>query len=238
MRSDSDVQRAVEAELSCHPNVDDRDIVVSVKEGVVTLSGYARNLFHKCGAEDAVKRVAGVRAVANDIDLQRGLRPNLTDTETARDAVTGLRRTLPLCWERIRPLVRHGVVRLEGTVNTPNQREVAEDVVRRLKRVMGVVNAITVEHSVEVLESEDLRRRIQESLRRCPQLAARAINVAVRGSVVTLRGRVRAWSEHRQAAECTRSVEGVRQVHNELIVTATPQPTTRHIRSFPNGTAP
>lgn len=160
MRSDSDVQRAVEAELSCHPNVDDRDIVVSVKEGVVTLAGYVRNLFHKYGAEDAVKRVAGVRALANDIDLQRGLRLNTADAEIARDAVTGLQRTLPLCWERIRPMVRHGVVRLEGTVNTPNQRKVAEDAVRRLKQVMGVVNAITVERSVKVLESEDLTRRI------------------------------------------------------------------------------
>ena len=83
MKSDSDLQRAVEAELRCHPDVDDTDIVVNVTDGVVTLSGYARNLFHKYGAEDAVKRVAGVTAVANDIDLHRGLRLNLLDTHSS-----------------------------------------------------------------------------------------------------------------------------------------------------------
>ena len=76
MKSDSDIRCAVEAELSCHPLVDDTDIVVNVRDGVVTLSGYARNLFHKYGAEDAVKRVAGVTAVVNTIDLHRGLTPN------------------------------------------------------------------------------------------------------------------------------------------------------------------
>ena len=73
MRSDSDIRSAVEAELSCHPLVDETDILVNVKDGVVTLSGYARNLCQKYGAEDAVKRVAGVTAVANAIDLYRGL---------------------------------------------------------------------------------------------------------------------------------------------------------------------
>jgi osmotically-inducible protein OsmY len=72
VRSDSDLRRAVEAELRCHPQVDDTEIVVRVRDGVVTLTGYARNLFDKYGAEDAVKRVAGVTAVTNDIDLQRG----------------------------------------------------------------------------------------------------------------------------------------------------------------------
>jgi osmotically-inducible protein OsmY len=144
VRSDSDVQRAVEAELCCHPIVDDTDIVVSVKEGVVTLSGYVRNLFHKYGAEDAVKRVAGVRAVANDIDLQRGLRRKHTDPEIAQDAVNAIKRVLPLCWERICPVVRRGTVTLESTVNASYQREAAKDAVRRLTQVVAVINAITL----------------------------------------------------------------------------------------------
>ena len=71
MKSDSDIRCAVEAELSAHPLVDDTDIVVKVERGVVTLSGYVRNLFHKYGAEDAVKRVAGVVSVINTITLAR-----------------------------------------------------------------------------------------------------------------------------------------------------------------------
>jgi osmotically-inducible protein OsmY len=150
--SDSDIRRAVEAELSCHPLVDDTDIGVNVKDGVVTLSGYACNLFHKYGAEDAVKRVAGVTAVANIIDLHRGLRLNLTDPEIACRAVCALKRVLPDCSERIRPLVRQRMITLEGTVNFPYQRHVAEDAVRRLENVVGVINALTVAHGVDVIE--------------------------------------------------------------------------------------
>ena len=151
MKSDSDIRCAVEAELSCHPLVDDTGIVVNVKDGVVTLSGYVRDLFHKYGAEDAVKRVAGVTAVANTIDLHRGLRLKLTDPEIARDAVCALKRALPDCSERIRPLVRQRTITLEGTVNLPYQRQVAEDAVRRLKDAVGVINAITVAHGVDAV---------------------------------------------------------------------------------------
>ena len=71
MSTDCVVRRAVEAELRCHPNLDESGMLVGVKDGVVTLSGYARNLFHKYGAEDAVKRVAGVAGVVNEIELRR-----------------------------------------------------------------------------------------------------------------------------------------------------------------------
>jgi len=156
MQSDNEIRRAVEAELSCHPLVDDTDLLVTVKDGVVTLSGYARNLFQKYGAEDAVKRVAGVIAVANTIALYRGLRLNLTDPEIARGAVCALKRALPECAERIRPLVCQRTITLEGTVNFPYQRQVAEDAVRRLKHVVDVVNAVTVAHGVNHTHSSEL----------------------------------------------------------------------------------
>jgi osmotically-inducible protein OsmY len=231
---DGDVQRAVEAELSCHPNVDDTDIVVNVQDGVVTLSGYARNLLQKYGAEDAVKRVAGVRAVANKIELERGVRRALTDPEIAHDVVSALKRVLPLCWERIRPLVRRGTVTLEGTVNAPYQREVAEDTVRRLRQVLAVINAVTLAHGVEVVESADIKRRIEQCLRRSASLDPGTIAVHVNGAQVTLQGRVRAWAEHREAEECAWSAPGVRQVQNELLVNAATQPPTG-LRVYPNG---
>lgn len=218
MRSDSDIRCAVEAELSCHPLVDDTDIVVNVKDGVVTLSGYARNLFHKYGAEDAVKRVAGVTAVANTIDLYRGLRLNLTDPEIARNVVAALKGALPDCSERLRPLVRQQTITLEGTVNFPYQRQVAEDAVRRLKDVVCVINAITVAHPVCGVEAREIKQRIEESLRSSANLDASAISVEARGADVTVRGRVRTRPEHREAEERAWSAADVHQVHNELIV--------------------
>jgi osmotically-inducible protein OsmY len=234
MRSDTDVERAVEAELICHPIVDDTDIVVSVKDGVVSLSGYVRNLFHKYGAEDAAKRVAGVAAVANDIELHRGVRRELTDPQIAHDAVSALKRALPLCWERIRPVVRRGTVTLEGTVNAPYQREVAEDTVRRLGQVVAVINALTLAHGVEAVGSGDIKRRVEDCLRRSVSLDPDTVSVDVHGRDVTLRGRVRAWRQHRAAEECAWSAPGVRRVHNELIVNAATKAISC-LRINPNG---
>jgi osmotically-inducible protein OsmY len=216
--SDSNVQRAVEAELSCHPSIDDTDIRVSAREGVVTLSGYVRNVFHKYGAEDAIKRVAGVTAVVNDIELQRGVRRDLTDPDIASDTVRALRRVLPLCAPRIRPLVRRGTVTLCGTVDAPYQRHVAEDAVRRLGQVRSVVNALTLAGGLDALAAPDIKRCVEERLRHSAHLDCGTIDVSVHGAQVTLSGRVHDWPQWREAEERAWSAPGVRQVHNALLV--------------------
>jgi osmotically-inducible protein OsmY len=152
MRSDDDIRKNVEAELRCCPDVDETDIAVKVTRGTVTLTGFVRNVFHKYGAEDAVKRVAGVAAVANDIQLQ-SLLGAVSDPEIARQAVAAIKRQLPLCWEQIRPVVRQGSVTLEGTVEWIHQREEAEGAVRRLRGVVSVVNSIALASSPQTHRS-------------------------------------------------------------------------------------
>jgi hypothetical protein len=68
-RSDTDIKLNIEGESRCCPQVDQSGILIKVTDGIVTLSGHVRNFFHKYGAEDAVKRVAGVLAIANDIQV-------------------------------------------------------------------------------------------------------------------------------------------------------------------------
>ena len=141
--TDDEIRAGVEAELRACPDVDETDIAVKVTRGAVLLSGFVRNLFHKYGAEDAVRRVAGVAAVANDIQVQ-SLPGYVSDPQIARQAVAAIRRQLPLCWEQIRPVVRRGSVTLEGTVEWIYQREEAAAAVRRLRGVVSVVNSITL----------------------------------------------------------------------------------------------
>lgn len=143
-RSDTDVTKAVEAELSCCPNVDETEIAVKVTSGIVTLTGYVPDLFQKYGAEDAVKRVAGVVAVANDIDVQAPGSAWRSDPEIARAAVAAIKRQIPLCWVQIRPVVHQGTVTLEGAVDWIYQREEAEEAVRRVKGVVCVINSIAL----------------------------------------------------------------------------------------------
>jgi osmotically-inducible protein OsmY len=189
MGSDSALKHAVEAELACHPCVDDRDIVVNVVDGVVSLSGYARNLFQKYGAEDAVQRVAGVRAIANDIDLERGIRRNPTDSEIAREAVIALKRVLPLSCDRICPVVSERRVILEGTVNNNHDRELAAEIVRRFTDVVAVVNKITLAHSVPAAEPGEIERPLEDSVGGGTQLDPEAITPHALWGEVRIRGR-------------------------------------------------
>ncbi len=143
-RPDSDIQRQVESELFACPDVDETDIAVKVTAGTVTLTGYARSFFDKVGAEDAVKRVRGVTAVANAIEVRPRLPSAATDPEIARAAVAALQRVLPQCGGRVMPLVRAGVVTLEGALDWNCQREQAERAVREVRGVSTVINAIVL----------------------------------------------------------------------------------------------
>ncbi|HXW75469.1 MAG TPA: BON domain-containing protein [Steroidobacteraceae bacterium] len=141
--SDVEIRTGVEEELRCCPDVDETDIAVKVTDGIVTLTGFVRNFLHKYGAEDAVGRVPGVTAVANDIRV-RALGGDTADSEIARRVVAALRRELPLCWQQIRPVVRDGNVTLEGKVEWIHQRAEAEGIVRGVRGVVRVVNSIVL----------------------------------------------------------------------------------------------
>jgi len=215
MRADSDTQRDVEAELRWAPEVDHTDIAAKVNGGVVTLTGYVPSYAEKFRAEAAAKRVAGVLAVANDIEVRLPTTSTATDPEIARDAVAALRSELPLSWEKIRPLVHEGRVALEGTVEWHDQRERAESAVRRVNGVVSVRNSIRLEPRVT---PADIREKIEEAFRRSAAIDAQQVRVEARGSEVTLRGEVRSWSERDQAQATAWAAPGVTNVRNELTV--------------------
>ena len=133
MRSDTDIKRDVEDELRSDPTIDATDIAVAVKNGVVTLTGFARNYMDKFGAEAAAKRVADVVGLANDIEVGLSRADQRPDPEIARDAVAAVRSRLPLSSSRVRVVVDKGWVTLEGEVEWNYQREEAERAVRRVK---------------------------------------------------------------------------------------------------------
>jgi osmotically-inducible protein OsmY len=206
MKSDLDIKKDVESELKWSPDVDETDIAVKVTSGEVTLSGYARNYFEKLQAEAAVKRVKGVAAVANTLEV-RTFTGAPTDPEIARAALTALKFALPLSWESIKPVVTDRWITLEGTV--------AESAVRYLSGVIGVINAIRVEPK---LAPQDIKHKIEDAFRRIAQVDAERITVDAQGSDVTLRGEVRSWAERDQAQQTAWSAPGVAKVINELKV--------------------
>lgn len=218
MKSDSVLQRDVEAELAWTPDVDETDIAVRVRDGVVALAGYVPSYPQKYRAEAAVKRLAGVKAVANDISVRIPLGGTRTDPEIARDIVAQLQLEIPDDWESIKPLVHEGRVTLEGHLERHFEREIAEGVARRVPGVVSVRNSIALRPRTPGLAAAEIKRGIEEAFRRSAALDAQSVSVETDGSQVTLRGEVRSWSEHDQAQKTAWSAPGVTSVRNEITV--------------------
>jgi osmotically-inducible protein OsmY len=215
MRSDAEIERDVKEELQWDPDLDASDIAVSVKDGVLTLMGYVKSYTDKYEAEAAAKRVAGVVAVANDLEVRLPSVDERPDPDIARDAVSALKSMLPISYQNIKVVVKNGWVTLEGQVEWQYQRQTAENAVRRIKGVKGVSNLIQLKPRAE---PEQIKKKIQEAFRRNAELDANRIMVETNGSEVILKGTVRSWIEREEAERVAWSAPGVTKVVDQIIV--------------------
>ena len=215
MKTDSEIERDVKAELGWNPDLKSTDIAISVKNGVVTLVGFVPRYIDKYEAEKAAKRVAGVLAVANDIEIRLPAVDERPDPEIAREVVTALKNQLPFSHERIKAVVRNGWVTLEGDVEWQYQRLTAERAVRPLKGVKGIINDIKIKPRVE---PSDIKQKIQEAFRRSAEVDANQITVETSGGEVILKGKVRSWVERDEAERVAWRAPGVTKVDDRIVV--------------------
>jgi osmotically-inducible protein OsmY len=213
IRKDEQIQQDVLAELKWDARVQPNEIGVSVKDGIVALTGWVDSFLKKWSAEEAALRVRGVKAVANDIEVR--LSTQQTDPDLAAAVLHALEWDAGVPLDKIQVAVSKGWVTLKGEVEWQYQREDSEKVVRRISGVKGVSNLIVVKPRVS---PTDLRKKIEEALVRSAQLDAAKITVEIQGSKAILKGSVRSWAEKQEAERAAWSAPGITAVENRIVL--------------------
>jgi len=215
MKTDMEIQKDVIDQLKWEPFLNASQIGVAVKNGIVTLSGQVDTYSKKVLAEKTVKKVSGVKAIAEDIQV--GLSPayKKSDTEVAEAVVNALRWHTMIPEDKIKVSVEDGNVKLEGDVEWEYQRNQAKTTIENLSGVRFVTNLIAVKPKITPYE---LQQKITAAFQRSANIDASKVTTEVLGSRVILRGKVRSFAEKEDAENAVWAAPGVVTVENKLVI--------------------
>ncbi len=214
MKTDLELRQDVERELAWDPKVNASHIAVTAKDGVVMLAGQVPNYPMKWEAENVVKHIVGVAGIADDLEvILGGEQPS--DTDLTEQVVRALEANVFVPSETITPVVRNGCVTLEGKAQFYYQKRYAEDAVRCIRGVKGIVDSITIDNAAV---AQDVDQKIAAALARNARIDARRITVTVKGRTAILEGTVRSLSEREDVEAAAWAAPGVSSVQNRLVV--------------------
>jgi len=215
MKADTQLRSEVQAELDWEPSIDASRVGVAANNGIVTLTGHLNSYAEKVIIEDVVWRVAGVKAIALELDVALPPGQTRSDTDIAQAVEHALQWHVSVPEKDIRLKVEKGWVTLLGEVDWDFQRQSAGDAVRSLLGVRGLSNQITLKPRAT---PADIGERMTAALKRHAQREAKNIWASVSGSTVTLHGHVDAWSDRVEAQSAAWAAPGVTRVINEITI--------------------
>ncbi|WP_426146914.1 BON domain-containing protein [Polaromonas sp. DSR2-3-2] len=215
MKTDTQLQKDAIAELKWEPSVHAEHIGVEVVDGVVTLTGHVNTYAEKINAEHAAERVAGVKALAVEMNVKLTGISKRTDSDIAHSVQNVLLWTTFLTKDTVKIMVEDGWVTLTGEVERAFQRTAADRAFRYLLGVKGVANQITVKTSIA---SSTIKADIEAALKRRATAESDKLSVAVSGSEVTLQGSCHTWAERELASDASWNAPGVRSVVDNITI--------------------
>ncbi len=215
MKTDTQIQQAVMAELKWQPYLTASQIGVAVKNGVVTLSGDVDSYFKKVKAEEAARKVSGVKAIAEEIQINVLPLFKSTDAEIAAAALNALKWHPAVMEEKVKITVENGRVRLDGEVEWEYQRSNARTSIENLAGVKSILNFIMVQPKTS---TSDIQKKIAAAFARSASIDADKITIEVKGSNVFLGGSVRSFAEKQDAENAAWAAPGITNVESNLKV--------------------
>ena len=217
-KNNTQLQQDVLQELEYEPSVNSSAIGVTAKDGIVGLTGNVKSYAEKNAAVHAAERVAGVKAVTDEMKVDLPAFHVRNDEDIARAAVNALQWDVWVPTDVIKMKVNSGRITLEGEVNFKYQQTAAENAVRNLTGVKGVSNLINIKKPAVV--PSEVKVQIDNALRRAAEVDSGNIKVNVVSDKVILRGKVSSWAERKEAERAAWSAPGVRTVEDDLVIAA------------------
>jgi len=217
-KSNTQLQTDVLQELKFEPSIDAAGIGVTAKDGIVSLTGYVKSYAEEYAAVHAAERVAGVKAVTDELKVDLPSFHVRNDGDIARAVINALQWNVWVPKDCIKTEVSDGWVTLVGEVDFKYQQQAAENAVRNLTGVRGVTNVIAIKKPA-VMPSE-VKANIDYALRRAAEIDAEKITVKVVDDKVILKGNVSSWAERSEAERVAWSTPGVRTVEDDLVIAA------------------
>jgi osmotically-inducible protein OsmY len=215
MSHDTSLQHRVTAELIWDPAVTSSEIGVTAKDGVVALSGQVGTYDEKLAAEAAARRVHGVKAIVQEIEVDVPFSFKRSDVDIATTAVARLAWNVAVPPDCVSLNVSKGIITLTGKVDRHFQCEAAERELRHLPGVVAVNNLITVRPKID---NSDVCADISQALGRSWLFDPTTVTVSSDGGTVHLEGTVRTLQERRDAVRAAWASPGTTAVENRISV--------------------
>jgi osmotically-inducible protein OsmY len=215
MKNNEELQKDVQDAIKWEPLLNAAEIGVTAKDGVVSLTGVVDTYAKKMEAEDAAKRVIGVKALVEKIEVKLPSAWTKTNAEVAKEVLVALKSNWSVTADKVTVKVEDGWVTLDGELPWNYQKEAAKNAVNYLTGVKGVTNNIKIKSDIhDAIEKEDVVAAIARSW----SIDDSDISVSVSGTSVTLTGTVKSWYQKEEAGRIAWKTPGIWSVKNELAV--------------------